>query len=82
MRAFFFNKKNGGVKMKKKLPDILLIVTAVSAIIAGIYIFVFYKAADKSETVEAYASVEDYPVYSGREAYEYWKSTLNDDQKI
>lgn len=68
--------------MKKKLPDILLIVTAVSAIIAGIYIFVFYKAADKSETVEAYASVEDYPVYSGREAYEYWKSTLNDDQKI
>lgn len=69
-------------EMKKKILDILLYISAVIVIIASIYLWVFYKAANKKDVVVAYADINDYPVYDGRNVYEYWRSTLSEEQQI
>ena len=71
-----------GENVKGKVIDIFATIVCIVSIIWGIYLCFFYKVADKTEVVEAYANVEDYPVYDGRNVYEYWKTTLNEDQQI
>lgn len=64
------------------LTNIILSMVAIITISSGIYIWFFYKAADKTEIVMAYENINDYPVYDGRNVYEYWKGTLNEEQQI
>lgn len=68
--------------MKRKLSDILYTIVSIISLVFGLYMCFFYRAADKTQIVEAYANIEDYPVYNGRNVYEYWKTTLNEDQQI
>ena len=42
----------------------------------------FNKLIYVSKTIEAYKNYNDYPVYDGRNVYEYWKETLNEEQQI
>ena len=71
-----------GENVKGKVIDIVATIVCIVSIIWGIYLCFFYKVADKTEVVEAYANVEDYPVYDARNVYEYWKTTLNEKQQI
>ena len=68
--------------MKEKIINFLFIIICIASLVLGIYMFVFYNAADKTEIVMAYENINDYPVYDGRNVYEYWKETLNEEQQI
>lgn len=68
--------------MKEKIINFLYVIVCIISFGVGIYMFVFYNAADKTEIVMAYENIEDYPVYDGRNVYEYWKGTLNEEQQI
>ncbi len=68
--------------MKEKIINFLYIIVCIISFGVGIYMFVFYNAADKTEIVMAYENINDYPVYDGRNVYEYWKETLNEEQQI
>ena len=70
------------LKMKEKIINFLFIIICIASLVLGIYMFVFYNAADKTEIVMAYENINDYPVYDGRNVYEYWKETLNEEQQI
>lgn len=64
-------------KKKNNIKNILYI----TLFILSIYFSFFYRAADWRR-VKPYENIEDYPVYSGRDSYEYWKTKLDDNQKI
>ena len=49
-----------GENVKGKVIDIVATIVCIVSIIWGIYLCFFYKVADKTEVVEAYANVEDY----------------------
>ena len=68
--------------MKEKIINFLYVIVCIISFGVGIYMFVFYNAADKTEIVMAYENIDDYPVYDGRNVYEYWKGTLNEEQQI
>lgn len=68
--------------MKEKIINFLYIIICIVSFGVGIYMLVFYNAADKTEIVMAYENINDYPVYDGRNVYEYWKETLNEEQQI
>lgn len=68
--------------MKKKILYYLYVIVCIISIGLGIYTLVFYNVADKTEIVMAYENITDYPVYDGRNVYEYWKGTLNEEQQI
>ncbi len=46
-----------------------------------VYIIFFWRTPDRV-TVEALVNESDYTVYSGRNVYEWWKSTLTENQQI
>ena len=50
-------------------------------IIAAGYFFYAYRHADEVK-VESLKEESAYPVYSGRNAYEYWRSTLSENQQV
>lgn len=68
-------------KKKEKLQELISLLLLFGVIAASIYVFVFYRAAD-GKIVEAFSNEADYEVYSGRNAYEYWKTTLDENQQI
>lgn len=47
-----------------------------------IYRLFFYWSAADGRVVEAFSNESDYTVYSGRNVYEWWKSTLTENEKI
>jgi len=67
------------MKKRKKLDilDILLILVS----IIWIYITFFLYRADGT-VVQPYPNEADYPVYSGKNVYEYWKTTLSENEQI
>jgi transglutaminase/protease-like cytokinesis protein 3 len=66
---------------KEKIQDMALFLLLIIVILISMYVFVFYKASDGT-VVETLSNETDYPVYSGKNVYEHWKTTLNDEQKI
>lgn len=68
--------------MKEKMLNFLYVIVCIISFGVGIYMLVFYNAADKTEKVMAYENIDDYQVYDGRNVYEYWKETLNEEQQI
>lgn len=50
-------------------------------LLISVYFIFFYRNADSVEVV-AYPDTSQYAVYDGKEVYEYWKSTLDDNQQI
>lgn len=69
--------------MEKKRDNSYIFYNIIIAfgILFGIYICVFWRAAD-GVFVEAYSNESDYAVYSGRNVYEWWKSTLTEKEQI
>lgn len=68
--------------MKEKMLNFLYVIVCIISFGVGIYMLVFYNGADKTEIVMAYENIDDYQVYDGRNVYEYWKETLNEEQQI
>ena len=67
---------------KQKIEDILFDIFIVICIVASIYLFFFYNNVDDKDIVVSLQNEEDYPVYTGWNVYEYWKTTLNEEEKI
>jgi hypothetical protein len=66
-------------RSRERHPILGIVIIAV--IVAIVYFFFFYRNADSVEVV-AYPDVSQYTVYDGRQAYEYWRTTLNENQQI
>lgn len=52
-----------------------------SMLFVSVYYIFFYRNAN-SDYVEAYENVNDYYIYNGKDVYEYWKTTLDDNQQV
>ena len=68
-------------KKDRVFNNSLLMVFILGIVVISAYFLFFYRNADSKEVV-ALADTSEYAVYDGRQANEYWKSTLNDNQKI
>ena len=68
---------------KRKISEVIdkiFNVGIVVSVIIFIYVaFIEYRADGKA--IEPYAREEDYPVFSGKNVYEYWRSTLSKDEQ-
>lgn len=69
------------MKKKVKIGDVICFISVAVAAIIFSYYFIMYRAAD-GQVVETLANEADYPVYSGKNVYEYWKTTLDEDNQI
>lgn len=70
------------MKDKRSLVDsVLLMIFIVGILAISSYFMFFYRNADSKEVV-ALADTSEYAVYDGHGANEYWKTTLNDNQKV
>ena len=70
------------MKDKRSLVDsVLLMIFIVGILAISSYFIFFYRNADSKEVV-ALADTSEYAVYDGHGANEYWKTTLNDNQKV
>ncbi len=68
--------------MKDRIEKIIYIIFIIFGISFGIYKFFEFWNPANGIVVEAFANETDYPVYSGRNVYEWWKSTLTENQQI
>lgn len=68
--------------MRKKFFDILSNVFLIACIMSTIYMFFIYMRVTSDDMVVALQNEVDYPIYTGSNVFEYWKSTLTDEQKV
>jgi len=70
--------------MKEKFDPTFLILLIVFAIAFGsmFYFFTFKKDTTEEDKVVAFENESDYPVYSGKNVNEYWRSTLSEKEKL
>ena len=52
------------------------------AFFGGLFVGNLYKVANKGESVNALSNEDDYPIFDGKDVYEYWRGTLNEDEQI
>ncbi len=68
--------------MRKKFSDILSNVFLIACIMSTIYMFFIYMRVSSEDMVVALQNEADYPIYTGKNVFEYWKTTLTDEQKV
>lgn len=66
---------------EKRIQDAFFYLFMILMIGGCITYFALYRHAD-GKVVEALPSESDYPVYSGKNVYEHWKTTLDSDEQI
>lgn len=69
-------------KIKERKNDIFTYVIIIILIALGIYVWFFYRGASEDNLMIAYEDINQYPVYNGRNVYEYWRGTLDENQQI
>lgn len=69
-------------KEKERKNDIFTYIIIIILVILGIYVWFFYRGVSKEDFAIAYEDVNQYSVYNGRNVYEYWRGTLDENQQI
>lgn len=61
---------------------VLVVLILFGAFFGGLFVGNLYKVANKGESVNALSNEDDYPIFDGKDVYEYWRGTLNEDEQI